>query len=114
MLIFYPGTIGHAMFVLLAAIALAAVLGIAGPAPEPTAEPRPRLWYGIAFLLLALLPVFGVTLAMLVTHAYADRYVIAAFPGVCLVVILGLRRIAGNNPVAASLISAICLPSFPL
>jgi Dolichyl-phosphate-mannose-protein mannosyltransferase len=114
MLIFYPGTIGHAMLVLLAAIALAAVLGIAGPAPEPTAEPRPRLWYGIAFLLLALLPVFGVTLAMLVTHAYTDRYVVAAFPGVCLVVILGLRRIAGNNPLAAALICASCLPFFAL
>lgn len=90
-------------------LALAAVAAL-----RRGSESRPRAirrWHGAAFLTMALLPPITVVFAKLVTHAFTSRYAIAALPGVCVLLTVGIARVsrpASWAPVAVWLATLLC------
>jgi hypothetical protein len=113
MVSWYLYTIGYGALVLLAAIILAAVMFVmARPKSVPTVTVSPQPWEATALVVLALLPVFGMIVAQSITHAFTVRYFIAAVPGLCILVTLGLRLLLGNAPLGAALLWALCILGF--
>jgi len=108
----YRATAGYSFLLPLAAFALVILFQIPVSALEFAIESPPRLWYGVTTLLIALLPVFGVLIALLVTHAYTERYMIAAFLGVSILLILGIRRIIGSDALGPAFVCVFCLVFF--
>src|SRR5262245_61161929 len=64
----------------------------------------------VALVVLALLPVVEVFIAKFVTHAFTDRYAIAAFPAVCILLVLGMRRMTRQSA-AVWLSLILCFPA---
>jgi len=112
MLLWYQVMLGRMPFVLLAAAALVFLLRI--PAKEDLCLETPEVQMPavIALTASALLPVAGVIIAKLVTHAYTERYFIAALPGSCILLLWGLRRISRNDTAGPMLVSALCIVLF--
>jgi hypothetical protein len=108
----YVTTLGYPTLVPIGAFALVILFRAAeGPWPSATGK-RLCSWYSAAILLLAFLPVFGIALARLVTHAYTERYMIAAGVGVSILLILLARRAIGNDRLGPAFVCAVCLPFF--
>jgi hypothetical protein len=108
----YVTTLGYAIFVPAGAFALIILFRAAEPSPRSAIGSRIHPWDSTAILLLALLPVFGVVIAELVTHAYTERYMIAACVGVCILLILGVRRVIGDDRLGPAFVCVICLLFF--
>ncbi len=51
-------------------------------------------------------------IAELVTHAYTERYTIAACVGVCILLILGVRRVISDDRLGPAFVCVICLLFF--
>jgi hypothetical protein len=112
MLSWYSNMLGRMPLVLLAASGLVFVLRI--PATEDSGAAAPEITSPVAIALTAsaLLPVLGAIIAMLVTHAFTERYFIAALPGSAILLLWGLRRVIRNDTVGPLLASALCIVLF--
>jgi hypothetical protein len=108
----YPITIGYAILLPVGAFALVMISRISQPSFGSLAGGRLRWWHSVTILLFAALPLLGYVVAKLVTHAYTERYMIAACLGVCILVTFGLRLIVANDRLGPALICAMCLPFF--
>jgi hypothetical protein len=98
----YIDSLGYTLALPLVLGAVAAVR-LLPTAARPLVVPRtPELWKGAAIVALAILPVVAVVIAKFITNAFTSRYAIAAFPGVCLLLILALSRILREVPGAAA------------
>jgi hypothetical protein len=112
MLTWYPNMLGSMPLVLLAACGLVFVLRIRATEDSCGADPEVIFPVAIAVTASALLPVVGAIIAMLVTHAFAERYFIAALPGAAILLLWGLRRIIRNDTAGPMLASALCIVLF--
>jgi hypothetical protein len=108
----YFVTVGYALFLPLAAFGVGILFRVRTCPTGSTPEKLPRAWYSVTILLLALLPLFGVVTGVLITHAYTERYMIAATLGLCILLIHGLRRIIGDDTLMPGLVCALCLIFF--
>jgi hypothetical protein len=109
MLEWYPNMLGRMPLVLLAASGVVFLLRF--PASENSRATAPEVTSPVAIALTAsaLLPVAGGIIAELVTHAFTERYFIAALPGAVILLLWGLRRIIHHNTTGPALASAICI-----
>jgi hypothetical protein len=112
MVSWYTTVIGSGVLVLLAAIVLPVIFLMARRWSVSAVYVPPQLWEATALVVLALVPVFGMVVAKSITHAFTERYFIAAIPGLCILVTLGLRLLLGNAPLGAVLVWALCIPGF--
>jgi len=110
----YPATVGYTLFPLLAVFGMAILFRVRRPPARSTAEIPFRAWHSVTIVLLALLPFFGVVTGVLITHAYTERYMIAATLGFCILLIHGLRRIIGDDRLMAGFVCALCLIFFQI
>jgi hypothetical protein len=108
----YSMTLKYALLLPVAAFALVIIFRISERSSWSTTAVPPRSWYSVAFFLIALLPVFGFIIAKLITHAFTERYMIAASLGVFVLLILGLRRIIADDRLGPAFVCVMCLPSF--
>jgi len=108
----YSMTLGYAILLPVGGFALVIMFRISERSFSSTTVVPPRSWYSVAFFLFALLPVFGIIIAKLVTHAFTARYMIAASLGVFVLLILGLRRIIAKDRLGPAFVCAMCLPFF--
>jgi hypothetical protein len=113
MVAWYQLMLGRMPLVLLAMVGLVIVLKI--PAAEDWNSALPEVSFPVAIALTAsaLIPIVGVTVAKLVTHAYTERYFISALPGSVILLIWGLRRVVRNDRIGPALATAMCLILFP-
>jgi len=112
MVSWYPDALGYVVAVPLGVAALVAVRRATRPPAAVAPERHLAPWHAAAFLALAFLPVVLVLTAKTVTHAFHARYAIAAFPGVCVLLILGLARMSGYSPRFAAAIWVMLLACF--
>lgn len=109
MLYWYSAMTGRMPLILISASALAFVLRI--PASKVFSRSAPEVKPPIIMVVTAsaLLPVLGGAIAELITHAFTERYFIAAFPGTVILSVWGLQRIFRNDMVGPALASLLCL-----
>lgn len=112
MLSWYPSMLGRMPLVLLAASGLVFVLRIRATEDSRSAAPEVTSPVAIALTASALLPAVGTIIAMLVTHAFTERYFIAALPGSVMLLLWGLRRMIRNDSAGPALASALCIVLF--
>ncbi len=112
MLTWYPNMLGKMPFVLLAAAGLLFVLRIRATDDSSVADREVSSPVAIAVAASALLPVLGAIIAMLITHAFTERYFIAAVPGSVILLLWGLKRMIRNETVGPVLASALCIVLF--
>jgi hypothetical protein len=112
MLKWYPSMLGRMPMVLLAAPALVFVLKTQANEDSRTGAPAVTCPVAIALTASALLPVVGGIIAKLVTHAFTDRYFIAAVPGSAILLLWVLKRMVRNNTAGPALASALCIVLF--
>jgi len=112
MLLWYPNMLGRMPLILLAASGLAFVLSIQATQDWRTVTPEVTAPVVIAVTTSALLPVVGTIIAMLVTHAFTERYFIAALPGSAILLLWGLRRIVRNDTAGPAIAAALCIVLF--
>jgi len=108
MLGWYFNMSGGMLLLLLAAAGVMFSLRI----PANDAKDAMRKWSFpviIAVTSCSLLPVVGGIAAKLITHAFTERYFIAALPGIIILLIWGLRRVIRNDFAGPALASALCL-----
>jgi hypothetical protein len=91
----YPDALGYAGAV--PVILLAVVTLRRGGARWPKSGAPMEVWHLAGFAALALLPVVLVGIAKTVTHAFHPRYSIAALPGVCVLLTVGMARLTGYS-----------------
>jgi hypothetical protein len=105
----YPAMLGRMPFVLLAAAALTFLFKI--PVTEDSRASVPEIYSPVVMAVTAsaLLPVVGVIIAELVTHAFTERYFIAAVPGSCILLVWGLKCMIRNGTAGPALACALCL-----
>jgi hypothetical protein len=111
-LYWYPSMLGRAPLIVLAAAALVFVFRI--PTTEDWRSPisRPSQPVAVGLTATALLPVAGMIVAKFVTHAFTDRYFIAALPAAILFLIWALPRVIRNDRVGPAFATAVCLVLF--
>jgi hypothetical protein len=104
--------LGRAPLIVLAAAALVFVFRI--PTTEDWRSPisRPSQPVAVGLTATALLPVAGMIVAKFVTHAFTDRYFIAALPAAILFLIWALPRVIRNDRVGPAFATAVCLVLF--
>lgn len=112
MLSWYPNMLGRMPLILVAASALVLVLRIRATEDSRVVDPEVSFPVVIALTASALLPVVGTIIAMLVTHAFTERYFIAALPGSAILLLWGLRRMVRNDTAGPALAFAICIVLF--
>jgi hypothetical protein len=94
--------------ILLPLCVLSILIGSIRPASSGTpAQPALNPWHATAFVLLSLLPMITVVIAEVVTHAFADRYAIAAVPGICVLLAVGFCRASGYSTRTAMAVWAV-------
>ncbi|MCI0336972.1 MAG: glycosyltransferase family 39 protein [Acidobacteria bacterium] len=74
--------------------------------------PHPYLHEMAAALGLMAIPIIAVTLSMVITGAFTDRYALQAVIGVSIVVAYGVRQLLGNRPVVAAILMLFLCVSF--
>jgi dolichyl-phosphate-mannose-protein mannosyltransferase len=94
------------------ALGALALLPLFPPAARPFSPKPIKLWTAIAVLALAILPVVAVVSAKFITNAFTDRYAIAAFPGVCILLTIALSRILREARGAAAAIWLVMVVLF--
>lgn len=111
-LYWYPSMLGRAPLILLAAAALVFVFKI--PTTEDLHPPiaRPSQPVAVGLTMTAVLPVAGMIAAKFVTHAFTERYFIAALPAAIMLLIWALLRVIRNDRVGPALTTALCLVLF--
>ena len=113
MLRWYPNMTGNLLLLLLAATALTFVLRI--PASQDLQDANSPLGTPVALPVAVvlttsvLLPILGEIVAQFITHAFTDRYFIAALPGTCIIALWVLQRLSRNTAAGAALISILCI-----
>jgi Dolichyl-phosphate-mannose-protein mannosyltransferase len=112
MLKWYPNMLGRMPLVLLAASALIFVLRIRTTEDARAMAPEVTSPVVIAVTASALLPALGTIISKLVTHAFTERYVIAALPGSAILLLWGLKRMIRNNTAGPALVSILCIVLF--
>jgi Dolichyl-phosphate-mannose-protein mannosyltransferase len=113
MVAWYQLMLGRTPLVLLAMVGLVIVLKIPAAGDWNSALPEVSFPVAIALAASALIPIVGVSIAKLVTHAYTERYFISALPGSVMLLVWGLRRIIRNDRIGPALATAMCLILFP-
>lgn len=106
----YPVMLGRAPLILLVAAGLAFVLNISPSEDKRSVLPQPPV--AIVLAASSLLPVVGVFAAKFVTHAFTERYFIAALPGSCIILVWALRRVIANDKVGPALVATLCILLF--
>jgi hypothetical protein len=112
MLSWYPSMLGRMPLVLLAASALVFVLRIRLTEDARAAAPEVPSPVAIALTASALLPAVGTIIAILITHAFTERYFIGALPGSAILLLWGLRRMFRNEAAGPALVTALCVVLF--
>jgi hypothetical protein len=109
MLIWYPSMMGIVPLVLLLSASVAAIMLKISAKEDSREVSSPVI---IALTACALLPVVGAIIAQLITHAYTERYFIAALPGTLILLLWGLRRIIPSDTAGPALASVLCILLF--
>jgi hypothetical protein len=112
MLSWYPQSTGYMILVFFAASGLIFVLRIPANHDSPKVASPLGAPVVVALAATALLPVVGMVIAQFITHAFANRYFIAALPGTCIVALWGVKRIMRNVTAGPFLISILCVLIF--
>jgi hypothetical protein len=111
-ILWYPKSTGYMILLFFVASGLSFMFrSFASPQWRKAASPvsTPVV---VALAVTALLPIAGMVIAQFVTHAFYDRYFVAALPGTCIIVVWGLQRIMRNIRAGAPLISILCILLF--
>ena len=108
----YPAAASSTIVVLLAMCAFL-ILGPSSSSSPGTVPNRPfQIWHAVALVSLSLVPLIGMIVAQVATHAFADRYAIAAIPGICILLIAGIGRASGYSTRAAAVLWVVTLMCF--
>jgi hypothetical protein len=105
----YPDMIGLTLLVMLGASAVAFIWFRSPSASLADAPHRTSFPVAITLTVSAILPVIGAIVAHFITHAYTDRYFIAALPGSLIISLLGLRRVFQSDTVGPVIASVFCV-----
>ena len=111
-LLWYHNMTGYMPFLLLAAAGLNFLLRLPASPDSRKATSPLDAHIAVALTSTMLLPIMGIIVAQFITHAFYDRYFIAALPGTCIVALWGLRRIMRNDTAGTALISISCILLF--
>jgi hypothetical protein len=108
----YPAAVSSFAPLLLSFSVLATLVLAFRPASLGITDPQFKVWQAVALVSLSLIPIVAVVAAKLVTHAFTDRYAIAAIPGICILVTIGVGRILGYSGHAAAVFWVLTLMTF--
>ena len=98
---------GRLPLLILAAVGVATILKL--PRRKPISVTDNFVPIATSIVSMSLIPAIGVVLARLITHAYTPRYFIAAFPGICIMLLWALERILRNGTFGPPLIAIFCI-----
>jgi hypothetical protein len=107
----YPSAYGYALGVIIILGGMAA-LRVSDADRETARFRKIELWQAAALVVLTILPVLGLVIAKYVTHAFTNRYAIAAFPAGCILMIVGFSRAYRYSTGGAAALWVILLAVF--
>jgi hypothetical protein len=108
----YPSAYGYALGVVIILGGMAALRMGNGDKRETVRFPKIEIWSTAALVALTILPIIGLVVAKLATHAFTNRYAIAAFPAGCILMIIGFSRAYRYSTGGAAALWVILLAVF--